>query len=332
MKKLALAVAVTGALGASAANAAVVSEFANGVLVPHAIYESGTGRLTAVGLTSCAAGTVYWTFFDVGSKHVVDQEFNMTPNDQTAFVWGAVIQTDEPGDGHIPINNGEDGKLGYLVFVMDTNSNTALDTSDVPCLAGAAFDIRPGDDEVAFVPTLPLDAMNPSRGAGDFGSPSGGVYVGDLRNMDGVTVSHLAAGANAHDHLYLRYFIDGTPDSGADTDIYIWSAQDIRGDYVVNIYDNNQNRISVTMSLENPEVNIVDPETEFSSLPNGFNDGFILWDLGSSEYLSTVGAEDGVVSYSIIESQADAATQTIVNPIRMRDSAGNNEIRVRVDR
>ncbi|MDX1605504.1 MAG: hypothetical protein R3202_04875 [Candidatus Competibacterales bacterium] len=337
MKKLSLAVAVTAALGASSANAAVVTEFSNGVLVPHVLYSDGSGSLpatsTAVGLTSCAGGDVYWTFFDANSKHIIDSQFPVTADDQTPFGWGSTIGADigQTFDG----NNFETFEvLGYLTFVLDTNSNAALDTSDQPCLAGAAFQLFPSDDEVAFIPAPPLQASNPtnlhdSQGNvidtldGDFGDAAANVYVPRLDALpDDTAIRALAAGANAVDVNYLRYFIDG-----ATTDIVIWSAPSVDGRWTVNAYNDNQDRFSVTLDLPNDELNVISLPGDLS-MPNGFVDGFIKWDLSSPQYLGRAGSEDGVLTFSIINAPALGATQTIVNPIRKRDNLGRDQQRV----
>ena len=294
MKKLALAVAVTGALGASATNAALVTEFANGVLIPHVQFDGGTD--TAIGVTSCAAGVVYWTFFDADSKHVQDDAFRMTRNDQQNFTWSQVAGVDL------------DGELGYMVLVLDTNGDGALTSSDVPCLTGAAFQLYPGNDEVAFLPVPPLFEGNDFR---DVATP------GALALLDENSVTGATGAADTNDVIYNRYWIDNAA-GGRDTAIVIWSAQSLKNQsFTVFMYNDDQDASSVNIDFPNAELNIIDPETIRGRNPN-FLDGFILWDLSTAQYrATTAGGEDGVLSFSIIF-DGTIASQTIVNPILRR--------------
>lgn len=338
MKKHALTVAVAGALGALSAQSAIVSEFSNGVLVPYAEWDRAEGIDTAVGLTSCAGGVVYWAFFDVNTKNIFDAQFGMTPNDQESFLLSTRL------------GGNFEGKPGYLVFVLDSNRDAgfpasiqALDVSDSPCLAGSAFQTRFADQDVAFIPALPLSAA-----ASDFGpADANGIYVPNLitfgsgRSDGNDDLISAVAGAQGNETLYMRYFIDGAP-GGNDTKIYIWSSENISGDnsvrsdipgeFKVQIYDTTQQRVSASMYLPNDELNIIDPENPDLDLeatdPEGsflldvfpFDDGFVQWRLSDSRTDgSTVGGavldEGGsITSFSIISSEAVGAVQTIVNP------------------
>lgn len=296
MKKLALAVAVTGALGAyGVANAATVSEFANGVLVPYVKFDSSTD--TAIGLTSCAKGDVYWTFFDPNSKHVQDNTIPMTENDQYNFSWSSVAGA------------GLSGQLGYMVFVLDTTGDGALTSSDSPCLTGAAFYLDPSNNAVDYIPTPPLYVSDFDTGS----DPSSVSTPNGLRSMDSTSLTGLSAGAHAAsgDTLYMRYLIDNQP-GGIDTSIVIWSAQDLSGGWTVEMFDNNQDSGSVNINLPNAELNVLDPETINGRDPN-FTDGFIMWDLGQTWDPSASDKSDGVLSFSMI-TEGSKDGQTIVNP------------------
>ena len=325
MKKHALTVAVAGALGVLSAQSATVTEFDNGVLVPFAIHGGSALDSTAVGLTSCAAGVVYWAFWDVDTVNVLDGEFPMTAQDQFSYIWAEQS-----------LGNFQD-QPGYLTFVLDTNrgnssSFAALDISDSPCLAGAAFqvDIGGAERDVAFLPAIELDAS-----AGDFGPLVSGVYEPNLQALDAESITDCqACGANWNDVLYLRYFIDGAP-GGNDSSIIIWSSEDISGDFKVQIYDDDQNRISANMTLPNKELNILDPEdpASFGLTVFPFNSGFVLWDLidsrvpGNGIVLDKEGdapefTPDGdITSFTIITSDNVGASQTVLNPILNRSSS-----------
>ena len=295
MKKLAISVAVAAAMGMTAANAATVSEYDEGVLVPHVVH-NGDDDTTAVGLISRSKGTVYWAFLDVDSNHVIDSQFDVTANDMYSFIWSKES------------NGAFAGEEGYLVFVLDTNKDSQLtsgSSGDTPNqLAGAAFQVKTGSNDVAFVPTMPLDIS-------DFG---GG--VSNLTAMGVGTLVNLQAGisdtCNADYDVDMRYFIDGQ-DGGDDTKIVIWSAQDIKGTYVIQGFDADQNRRSMNLVLDNKELNIIDPEKDIPGLT--FTDGFLRWDVPCGKDASgNTAPSNGVLTYSEISSQSFGAVQTIVNP------------------
>jgi hypothetical protein len=328
MKKTALAVVVTGALGVSAANAATVTEFANGVLVPRAFtsVDPEIGQ-TAIGLHTCAAGTVYWTFFDVDSNHVLDDQFNMTANDQVSLVWNV---SDNPGSDRLFGGEAVGDTEGYLVFILDTtaeeppelNASLVGGSSDVPCLAGAAFQVHLGDDDVAFVPALPLNVrpVTPTAAAGDFNEITPGVYVEDLRDMNADSIARLTAGADEGDIIFLRYFLGEDADP-SETAIYVWSTSSL-GNPTVQMYDDDQNRRSVNLNFVNDELNVINPRVDIVGKPPTFTDGFIEWRVPAG-----VG---GAVSWSVVDSPAFGARQTIVNPIRLMTNDGDSAFRIRV--
>jgi len=294
MKKITLALAVSSVLGvSSAAHALNASEFASGVLVPHALWADGETS-TAIGLTDACGGVVYWTFFDVDTKHIIDGEFKTSKDDWVAFTHGSTI-----GDVNGRFNAGPkfpgDPQLGYYVFIHSSvvSDDLIIGASEAPCLAGNAFQLFPAQDDVAYIPAIPL-------------------YLDDLNFGDNVidlgenSVVGLMAGAQANDgdYLYLNYVDDAEV-----SDIVIWSAQDVRGSYTVNIYDTDQRRASTTLHLPNAELNVIDSKT--INKPIDFVVGFIKWDLFSVADPD----EDGLASFTVIFSDAAGATQTVLNPI-----------------
>ncbi len=321
MKKLALSTAVAAAMGVTA-QAAVVSEYAVGLLIPNVIDEGG-GKTTAVGIVSRFKGTVYWTFFDEDSNHVTNGQFDVTANDYHSFVWA-----DEAGVGLA-------NQRGYLVFLADTNAGPGCNAQpdgvidacdDVPAIAGAAgFWIPPND--VAFVPTFPITKIDLS---GNLVTPINPTALGPG------DVDYLLAGANCvagsssisgtigtltesitgpyNDDIDMRYFIDGAA-GGNDTNIAVWSAQDIQGTYTVNMFDDAQNRKSVNFTLDNKELNFIDVEALLGR-PAGFADGFIRWDVpcGKDAKTGVAASWNGVITYSEISAPQWGAVQSIVNP------------------
>jgi len=290
------AAAVAGAVGLAEVHAYEMGEFGQGMLVPRVVHD-GMGSTTAVGLVwSCPAdtdgGTVYWTFFDANANHVTDGSFPMTQNDRYAFVW-----QDQAGVGL-------DGVEGYLVFVADSNNDGALTPADDVCLMGEAFHVYAGSNDVAFVPTFQMIF-------GDFNAGGG---VPNLAAMGPGTITTLNSGAFVSlfpsSNLYMQYSIGG----GDATQIVIWSAEPIGGPgvfYTVDIFDHEQNRKSLNIPLPQAALNVVDPAT-LVGLPSSFLNGFIRWSVPIGP--DPDGDGNGAVSYSLIQSPAFGARQTIVNP------------------
>jgi len=348
MKKISLTLAVASALGASAANAAIMAEYANGIVVPRVFYDSAENQDTAIGLTACHGGTVYWAFYNAGSVKQADGQFEMTTNDQASLVW-----SDPRFSG-----TGLEGVNGYMTFLLDTDSDQRLSLNDSTCLAGNAYFVDTSSrDDVAFVPVFPLNFA-----WGDFRTtPDGSQTAFNLRTPDGRgDIIGMWAGNRAGDTLHLRYFIDNPKSfqSGNDTQIYIWGANPFSFSGSVDQFDSVQSRRSMTLTVSG-ELAILDPEatnqTNFSSLA-AFTDGFFEWTLPLAvvdrddfiesptnpctrdsrrlldypdqddtfcldDYNATATAVaeanrsyNGVVSWSIVSSDSFQATQTLLNP------------------
>jgi hypothetical protein len=339
MKKLTLAVAVMSVLGAPAASAAVLSEGANGALVPLVEHDgnfdvgAGTGRSTVVGVNSCATGTVYWTFWDPDTKHVTDGRFKITTNETYSYIWS------DPQNSGVGLEN----QVGYLTFILDTSVTAstsdsdgipgALDVSDIPCLAANAFQVDLNVSDVVFQPTLPLDAT-----LGDFGQPVDGLYTpftsGDsvpLDELDELSIAGLSAGANGHDIIHLRYLID--PSGQNQSIIYVWSAQDMSGSYTVNMYRHDQHVKSVTLNFPNEELNWIRPEQILGRDPTHL-DGVIRFNVpevhGDQDDDGVSDQVRGVFSWTFVSGAAFGAVQTIINPIYLRDHDRNYGHRLRV--
>ena len=276
MKKLTIALAIAGAFAATGASAMNLGQYDQGCLVPSAYYDAGSN--TVVGLTSKAATTVYWTFFDVNSKHITDGQFAMTANDEASFSWAA------SGGA------GTSGMHGYLVFTSGTAAAATTGTSDIAC---NAFQVTAND--AAFIPV-------PNLATADY---AGGT---NLTTMTPTSILTLAGGVPAASTgSHLRYWIDGAA-GGRDTAIAVWTANPAKGTYTVNIYDDAQNRKSVNFVLPNDELNLIDPET-IVGRPATYLDGFIDW--SGAGYAGLVG---GLLTYSVVADPAFGATQTLTNP------------------
>lgn len=319
MKKFALAaVAAAAALGAGVAQAYTVGTFTNGVVVPNVIHNGPTDT-TAVGLINQSGGTraVYWTFFNQNSGHVTDSCFTMTDKDFAPFVWSA-----QSGGGLA-------GQRGYLVFAIGATGvvpQTACGAAAVAIpgapsgaagvqLAANAFQVNTAAQDVAFIPVIDGDLA----------------ITGDLTTMTAASLTSVAgaaqlgaAGVAPLPSFSMRYFIDGTVNSGNDTRIVVWSTGDQRGTHTVNMYDDAQNRKSVNFPLNFAELDWFDPET-ILGVPATFTDGFIEWAPGvgipagfpgaAGTSLYTVGGS--VFTYSLISAPAFGAVQTVLGAHRL---------------
>jgi hypothetical protein len=291
MKKLSVALAVTSALGASVANAAIVTEYANGAVVPWVTFDAAD-ETTAIGLISCAAGDVYWTFFDVDSNHIRDGVFPVTANDQVGLTWS---------DPEFSGIGGLQGVDGYMTFVLDTDGDSFVSTEDSTCLAANAFWVDVPANDVSYIPVFPINMV-----WGDFlDANADGIGDDQLGLYTSASIAGLWAGAQAGDVLHMRYLVDFAP-GGLDSEIFIWSAPNVANNYTVFQYDDDQNRNSIQMFLDNRELNILDLESfdDFAGQSN-FQDGFIEWNV----------QHDGVVSFTIVNDPAFQATQTLINPM-----------------
>ncbi len=310
MKKFALAAVAAAALSAGVAQAYTVGTFSNGVVVPNVIH-NGSGETTAVGLINGSNATipVFWTFFDQNSKHVTDGCFGMTANQYRGFNWSAESGT------------GLEGKRGYLVFAVGTNTANVSAAASVcgasgrqlassTALSANAFHVQLGKS-VAYTPVIdgPL-TVTPA--------------TSDLTNLHEDSLVAVAGAANRTQTLYMRYFIDGQKD-GNDTRIAVWSVGNQKNTHTVNIYDDAQNRKSVNFDLAETELSWFDPES-IAGRPANFVDGFIAWNLPSSLEVTSTGPQrlfyrntdtDGVIlSYSTIIAPAFGAVQTLLGAHR----------------
>jgi len=307
MKKISLALAVTSALGASAANAAIMGEYGNALLVPWVTAQTtNAGEIngTAVALTSCAAGTVYWSFYNTESVKLIDSDFPMTKNDQESIIWN------DTGFG----NGGFLNQDGYLIFFLDTGGpnggpqDGALSLDDSTCLAGNAFFVDTVANDVAFVPAFPMNVA-----WGDFGDD---FLVPNLIAVPREEIVGLWAGAQAYDTVHLRYLVDSPVDPADGTDntqIFIWTTDRIGGARTIQQYDNDQTRFSLTLFLDDLELHILNPETNDNfSVVSPFTDGFYEWTLADPDDLDALG---GLATWSVVTSPRFQATQTLINPI-----------------
>lgn len=330
MKKIALAAAVASALTVGTANAYNLNQEATGLVVPNVIH-NGPTNTTAVGIVSRNAGTVYWVFFDEDSNHVVDGQFAVTANDLHPFVWANASGI------------GMEGKRGYLVFTLDTNSDGVIaNTNPIGYMSGNAFQVNTTAKDVEFVPTIPL-VMNAAMNAGTASAATADyVLPVNLPAMTGASIrSARLTGVDAGDRLDLRYFIDNAA-GGNDTTIAFWNADELSTSsstpltFTAQMYNDAQQRQSINFALPKRNMNAVDVETILGR-PAAFLDGFIEltlpaatantapglrvaggtactqhFDSNSGGATATADCLGGVLAYSRVSSTAFGAVQTLM--------------------
>lgn len=298
MKKIAIAAAVTAAFSAGAAHAFTLSEFANGFVVPHVVH-NGPSDTTAVGIVAQNAAAIYWAFFDQNSKHVKDGCFTVTANQYKPFVW-----SDNAGVGL-------EGQEGYLVFAVGDSA----DSTGKPICAGSAG-LKPGSTIAGNAFQVNLNTQN-----ADFVPVISGLTMATGTNLTSMNADSLTGIAGAvqvgalTSPLVLRYTIG----NGDQTRIYLWSTGDLGGgtattakSYTINMYDDQQNRASLAVSMVHKELEVIDPST-IAGRPSSFTDGFIT--IGQNELISNVGTSAYVFGYSMISSPYYGATQTLLGHI-----------------
>lgn len=264
MKKIGLAVAVATAMGATSVGvqAYTTATFDAGQLVPQAwSIDATTG--TFVGLVSSCPGTLYWTWFDEQSRHVVDDSVPMTKNDMWSWNLGALTNIW--------------GQRGYALFLFDREADPAfpnkgdgkLDNYDDYCLASAAFWVDVANADVAYVPTFPVDYTEilPAAAA-DLTQP--------LPNYNAIIA--LQAGAQLNSVIYKRYLVDGVLLNEDTTEIVTWTVCKPPGSQSLRWYNDNQDWISANYPTPNDELNWYDPEAILIATTKGaFKDGVIPW-------------------------------------------------------
>jgi hypothetical protein len=220
---------------------------ANGFVVPYVIADSETGLDTAVGITVIPQASfpinIKWTFFTECSTHVMDDELCLTAGMQYGFFWSQVMGA------------GLDGTRGYLVF----NNATTEDS----WVTANAFLIK-GMDIAAFIPILPLNADDIS-----FVGERGPCYVASFQLNPLNPIVSAQYGIQQGDDVLLRYAI-----AGLESRIVCWFISNPGAYPIVDIYDDFENNVSISISLP-CEISFIDPSVDILGRPYRFVDGFI---------------------------------------------------------
>jgi hypothetical protein len=275
-----LVVAIAMMFMAGQASAVVLGDYGTGQLVPR-VYHDGANVDTVVGISCVATGgcDVYWAFFDNNSTHITDGMIEMTKDDYYGFSWMA-----ESGVGLEDVD-------GYLVFTSGDNATAPTGTRDI---FANAFLVDTAGNDAVLVPVLPLVA-------GDYKAAT------DLMAMDETSIESLANGVAPAAVLDIRYWID--PAYSATTDIVLWSVCDVSGTYNINMYNDEEGRKSVNFTLENEELNLVDPAT-IVGRPADYIDGFLRFVVPAGACVALEVNDMFVFSY--VDSDLIGAMQTLL--------------------
>jgi hypothetical protein len=217
----------------------------NGFVVPYVVADTAKGLDTAIGVTVIPQAPsplwLKWTFFNERSVHIMDDKVCVTPGDFEGFFWSQMM------------GSGLNGVRGYLVF------NDA--STDGSYLTANAFLIK-GLDVAAFIPVLPLSVDDISW----TGSKAACPLPITFQLADVISAQF---GIQAGDNVLLRYAIDGL-----ESRIVCWFVANPSATLTVDIYDSNEQNVSVSIDLPH-EISIIDPARDILGRPNSFVDGFI---------------------------------------------------------
>lgn len=250
------------------------------------MFES-SGGVTAVGLTSNAAGTVYWAFFDPNGNRLASGSLSVQQNRLTPFIWdsttaGGTALADMPG---------------ILLFGLDTNANGTLEVADGKHLVSNAFFVDIAVNDVAYIPTMnirgdDIDQPNPSN----------------WTNLP-IAILDGAGGKDADtgDVMDMQYLIDGAA-GGDDTNIFIFTTKPVASSQSMTIHDGAGASKAITVPFLFNHLNVIDPE-QLADVTSAFNgDGFIRWTVPSSTSATDIDAFGGI----IVESPTFGAAQTLL--------------------
>ena len=261
------------------AQAVTLGIYEKGALVP-SVYHNGSTVDTVVGVLcefNCtdhvsASGTVYWTFFDVDSKHVTDGTFTCTDDDLYGFSWMANS------------GRGLNDKDGYLVFVADPNDANFT-------ISANAFLVDQAKKDAIFIPVIPLSINDFQTGF-------------DPRMMTASTLYQLTYGIRGGTTVDMRYWIDAKYNAG--TTIVVWLVDPLATSQTVIVYNDDEQSKSVNIDLPH-ELNKIIP-CNIVGMPTDFVDGFIQWTFPAS----TANSSGDGFAYSYISSTLFGAQQTLL--------------------
>ena len=272
-----LAISLSGVQTVSAADTNIMAHCA---LVPFATFTANA--TTTVGLTTRASNFIHWLFFDQDGNVIDTGSMQSNASLFTPFVLSQRVP---------PLLEGE---LGYLLFCADSNADNKIDDTDAADLAANAFFFAPDEQDVAFIPTVPVFSA-------DLVESAQTVEFTDL-NQD--PIDNLNVGALAEDTVILQYLTDGVVDSGNATNLYIYSTDAPSESVDMQAFGASAND-TLSVSLGKQRLNIVDVESiENINTQELRGGGLLVWEIAETI--------DNVFAFSIASSPNVGAAQTLL--------------------
>ncbi len=270
----------------------------SGYVVPGVTYIAAHST-SAVGVTNICTATVdvYWAITKEDDTEAGRGRFTVQPHQTYPFILASELPL--PSVFYV-------GEFGTLILAGDVNRDGALTVADPPCLAVEAFHAEAALNDAVFLPAWPFD-MN------DLAGTPPGISSLDLMSPDALSTLHSGVvdppGVGSPT-LFFRYSVGG----GDTTYFMLWSAEDIQGLLLYAVATNYDGQVDqFFVEMENAHLNVI--PASILGLPAGFTNGTVYWqapDDGVGDYFETGGDGNGMALYSVIQSPALGATQTIL--------------------
>lgn len=280
-----LAAALMAAVSTHATLAAGLDINDQAVLVPYA-NDTGNGFTTTVGITTRAAGTLYWAFFDQNGNRRARGDETLLTHQRFAFIWST--------EAAAAVAGGPANTPGYLLFAIDTTVGGLITGADSNALTAGAFFVNLPVNDVAYIPTMPIDAAWLSDADPDNWTNN---PITQLAPADAI-----AAGAT----LNLPYLIAGSPNDGEDTKFYVFTTASLGSTRSMTVHDGDGASKIITVQALSSNLNILDPETVSDITPAFYGDGMVRWTIPAG-----AGGPIQAFAFSVIESDAFGAAQTL---------------------
>jgi len=300
MKKLVrLFTVATALLLLSSTAFAYVADVRSCQLVPVATYSPslmGAFTTTVVGLRAASANQgvlptsrMHWSFFNTSGAQLAFGSRQMGPNSFYGFVWS-----------NEDTMNVAQGQNGILLFCFDFDNDNFIDNGG-QYLGASTFYVDTSTMDVAYVPAVSLNAIFQTNINmwGTFPGPT-------IPSVGGASL------ATANREVTMQYAIDGMPNSGDDTTIYIFSdggpggLPNLGPTQTGTIFSDTGTSAAITFLTPQTCLNTIDVETIAGT--GTFRSGFINWTLPA-----------GLFSYAyvftVIDSPGFGALQTLISMV-----------------
>lgn len=259
---------------------------ANCNIVPLARF-GDDGETTAVGLTTnTSSGLVRWIFYDQNGLLLASGAKAVTQNRYNAFVMSSEVGANLSGD------------IGFLLFCLDSNSDGSIDSDDVVGLSANAFQVEITEQDVAYLPTIPVFRSNLDAFSRE----------NNFSEWQSMPVVNLSVGANSGDVIELQYLINGDTGSGEKSTFYIFSVDEPDSSDTMVLVGPGGQTITFPVALTKDHLNIVSVESiEGINNTSAVGSGLAYWAVTSDPRDS--------FAFSIVKSPAFGATQTLLGNI-----------------